>query len=77
MPNPITDDRIAAIKFTGSDNNNDGLLEPDETWSYTAFELVMNGLQANIGTVPAAYGNIQATHRITWVYRTIELRARP
>ncbi|PTN11002.1 DUF7467 domain-containing protein, partial [Nitrosomonas aestuarii] len=57
----VTDDRIAAIEFIGGDDNNDGLLDSGETWSYTASELVMNGLQTNIGTVTGVYNNMQVT----------------
>jgi len=48
----VTDDRIASLTFVGGDTDNDGLLDINETWTYTASETVGSGVQyVNIGTV--------------------------
>ncbi len=47
----VTDDRIANLTFVGGDSDNDGKLDTNETWTYTATETVQPGVQyVNIGT---------------------------
>lgn len=43
--------------FTGGDGNTIGLLEPGETWTYTATETALAGLHTNIGAVGAIIGD--------------------
>ena len=48
----VTDDRIASLTFVGGDTDNDGRLDVNETWTYTAMETVQsNTAYVNIGTV--------------------------
>jgi hypothetical protein len=47
----VTDDRIPSLSFAGGDADNDGLLDPSETWTYTAWENVAAaGSRGNLGT---------------------------
>ena len=47
----VTDDKLGPItSFTG-DTNGDGLLDPTETWTYTATATALAGQQTNVGTV--------------------------
>ncbi len=47
----VSDDRIANLTFVGGDADNDGKLDINETWTYTATEAVLPGTQyVNIGT---------------------------
>jgi phage FluMu protein gp41 len=47
----VTDDKLGPItSFTG-DTNGDGLLDPTETWTYTAAAIALAGQQTNVGTV--------------------------
>jgi uncharacterized repeat protein (TIGR01451 family) len=49
----VTDDKLGPItSFTG-DTNNDGLLDPTETWTYTKTAIAAAGQQTNTGTVTA------------------------
>ena len=45
----VTDDRLNP-EFVEGDDNNNGLLDTDEEWTYTAAETAAEGLQTNIGT---------------------------
>ncbi len=50
----VTDDRLPAgsIHFVGGDTNHDNLLDTNETWTYTASEVVSSsGDHVNVGTV--------------------------
>ena len=47
-PDPPVDDRCAPLRFVGGDENNDGLLDIDETWNYTCSTL----LSRSQGTPP-------------------------
>ncbi|MCC6706819.1 MAG: carboxypeptidase regulatory-like domain-containing protein, partial [Gammaproteobacteria bacterium] len=48
----VFDDRIANLTFVGGDTDNDGKLDVNETWTYTAHETVVSGTEyVNIGTV--------------------------
>ena len=46
----LTDDKVNP-EFVGGDDNNNGLLDPGETWIYVASELAKTGLNTNIATV--------------------------
>jgi uncharacterized repeat protein (TIGR01451 family) len=59
-PDPPVDDRCAPLSFVGGDENNDGLLDVDETWSYTCSTL----LSRSQGTPPPT-GNESAFVRNT------------
>src|SRR5574343_1007983 len=37
----VTDDRIANLTFVGGDTDNDGMLDLNEVWTYTASEAVV------------------------------------
>ena len=47
----VSDDRLGTPLFVGGDTDNDGKLDLNETWRYTASEIVSgSGEQVNIGT---------------------------
>ncbi|MDP2433897.1 MAG: SdrD B-like domain-containing protein [Pseudomonadota bacterium] len=47
----VSDDRLADLVFVGGDLDNDGMLDTNETWTFTASETVTTaGLHLNIGT---------------------------
>ncbi len=46
----VTDNRIANLSFTGGDTDNDGKLDTNEVWTYTAQETVVAGPEyVNVG----------------------------
>ena len=47
----VTDDQGVAVSFVGGDANGNGLLDPGETWTYTASTPVTAGQYENLGTV--------------------------
>jgi len=48
----VSDDRIPSLTFVGGDSDNDGMLDTNETWTYSASETVGAGVNyVNIGTV--------------------------
>ncbi|MEK8049520.1 SdrD B-like domain-containing protein [Ideonella sp. DXS22W] len=49
----LTDDRIASVTYVSGDTDNDGLLDTNEAWTYTATEVASAGTIKNIGTVTA------------------------
>ncbi len=53
----LTDDRIASVTYVSGDTDKDGLLDTNETWTYTAKEVASAGTIKNTGTVTAADAN--------------------
>ena len=49
----VSDDRIGAPTLIGGDDNNNGLLDTNEIFTYSASQTAASGLQTNIGTVVA------------------------
>ncbi|MDT7837383.1 SdrD B-like domain-containing protein [Aquabacterium sp. OR-4] len=49
----LVDDRIANVTYISGDTDKDGLLDTNETWTYTATEVAQAGTIKNIGTVTA------------------------
>ena len=49
----VTDDRLGAPNLIGGDDNNNGLLDLNEVFTYSASETAGSGLRTNIGTVNA------------------------
>jgi len=58
----VTDDHIQGLTFVGGDINGDHKLDINETWTYTATEMVTwSGLHENTGTVVGVYAGTGAT----------------
>ena len=58
----VTDNRLASVTYVSGDTDNDGRLDPSETWRYTAQEIVTSSaLTTNIGTVTGTAGTIAVT----------------
>jgi uncharacterized repeat protein (TIGR01451 family) len=49
----VTDDQIGAVTVFTGDTNGNGLLDPSETWTYTATDTATAGQYENLGTVTA------------------------
>ena len=64
----IAGDDFAAT-FVGGDTNLNGLLDPDETWTYTATGTVGVAQYCNIGTASGANAGVTATATDTACYR--------
>ncbi len=47
----VTDDQGLPVTFVGGDENGNDLLDPGETWTFTASTLITAGQYTNIGTV--------------------------
>ncbi|WP_174246123.1 SdrD B-like domain-containing protein, partial [Pseudaquabacterium pictum] len=50
----LVDDRIQTVTYVSGDTDKDGLLDTNETWTYTAKEVASAGTIKNTGTVTAA-----------------------
>src|ERR1041385_4670590 len=46
----VTDDTLGAISSFTGDTNNNGLLDTNETWTYTQTTTALAGQQTNVGT---------------------------
>ena len=49
----LSDDRITTVTYVSGDTDKDGLLDTNETWTYTATEVAQAGTIKNTGTVTA------------------------
>ena len=64
----IVGDDFQAI-FTGGDSNGNGLLDPNETWTYTATGTVGAAEYCNVGSASGANADVTATATDTACYR--------
>src|SRR5205814_214652 len=60
----VVDDRIGTLSAPTGDANSNGLLDVDETWTYTATGTAVSGQYSNLGTANGAgnASNRPATH---------------
>ena len=58
----VTDNRLSDLTFVGGDTDGDAKLDTNETWTYSAQEIVTSSAEiANIGTVTGTGGSIVVT----------------
>ena len=51
----VTDDQGMTPIYVGGDTNNDGILDPDETWTYEATGTAVAGQNKKVGTAKGTY----------------------
>lgn len=57
----VTDDKLGLVHYVSGDINNNGLLEPNETWKYT-FSTTLTNTTVNTATATGQANGLTATH---------------
>lgn len=60
----VTDDKVSPVTYVSGDTNSDGLLQPGETWIFTATAIV-SSTTTNVATATGASGEVTATANAT------------